>query len=50
MFPAEMNALLLKGDGYARTPSGSVLESMEPYAEYSRIGVPQRTHGSPPCP
>lgn len=41
MFPAEMNALLLKGDGYARAPSGSVLESMEPYAEYRRIGVPQ---------
>lgn len=36
----EMNALLLKGDGYASRPSGSVLEAMDPYVEAGRIGVP----------
>ena len=38
--PTEMKALLLKGDGYATTPSGSVLEAMEPYVEQGTIGVP----------
>ncbi len=35
-----MKALLLKEDGYARTPSGSVLEAMEPYVEAATVGVP----------
>ncbi|TKT77569.1 zinc-binding dehydrogenase [Aquamicrobium sp. LC103] len=39
--PAEMNALLLKNDGYASQHSGTVLEAMEPYVERGRIGVPQ---------
>lgn len=38
--PSTMNALLLKGDGYAARPSESVLEAMEPYVEFGRIGVP----------
>ena len=39
--PATMKALLLKGDGYAREPSASVLEAMEPYVEPGTIAVPQ---------
>lgn len=38
--PAEMKALLLKGDGYAAVPSGTVLEAMEPYVEFGTIAVP----------
>jgi NADPH:quinone reductase-like Zn-dependent oxidoreductase len=38
--PSEMNALLLVGDGYTKTPSGSVLEAMEPYLEPGSIAVP----------
>ncbi|RWC33156.1 MAG: NADH oxidoreductase [Mesorhizobium sp.] len=38
--PSEMKALLLVGDGYTRTPSGSVLEAMEPYLEPGTIAVP----------
>lgn len=38
--PSEMNALLLVGDGYDRTPTGSALEAMEPYVVPGRIGVP----------
>ena len=38
--PSDMKALLLTGDGYTRTPSGTVLEAMEPYLEPGRIGVP----------
>jgi NADPH:quinone reductase-like Zn-dependent oxidoreductase len=38
--PSEMKALLLTGDGYTRTPSGSVLEAMEPYLTPGTIGVP----------
>ncbi|TIN31679.1 MAG: NADH oxidoreductase [Mesorhizobium sp.] len=38
--PSEMNALLLVGDGYTRTPSGSVLEAMEPYLEPGSIAMP----------
>lgn len=38
--PSEMQALLLVGDGYTRTPSGSVLEAMEPYIEPGSIAVP----------
>ncbi|MBX3578876.1 MAG: zinc-binding dehydrogenase [Rhizobiaceae bacterium] len=37
--PAEMDALLLTGDGYA-APSPSHLEAMEPYVAAGRIGVP----------
>ncbi|MER9164759.1 zinc-binding dehydrogenase [Mesorhizobium sp. M0140] len=37
---SEMKALLLVGDGYTRTPSGSVLEAMEPYVELGNIAVP----------
>lgn len=39
--PATMKALLLKGDGYAAQPSGTVLEAMEPYVEAGAIAVPQ---------
>ncbi len=38
--PSEMKALLLVGDGYTKTPSGSVLEAMEPYLEPGSIAVP----------
>ena len=38
--PSEMKALLLVGDGYARTPSGSALEAMEPYLRPGLIAVP----------
>ncbi|TIX27387.1 zinc-binding dehydrogenase [Mesorhizobium sp.] len=38
--PSEMKALLLVGDGYTRTPSGSVLETMEPYLAPGSIVVP----------
>lgn len=38
--PNEMKALLLKHDGYASVPSGTVLEAMEPYVEYGSISVP----------
>lgn len=39
--PATMNALLLKNDGYARQPSGTVLEALEPYVEAGTIAVPE---------
>ena len=35
--PSEMNALLVTNDGYAATPSGTLLEAMEPYVEAGRI-------------
>ncbi|MBZ9695183.1 MULTISPECIES: zinc-binding dehydrogenase [unclassified Mesorhizobium] len=38
--PSEMKALLLVGDGYTSTPSGSALEAMEPYLEPGSIPVP----------
>lgn len=38
--PAEMKALLLKNDGCAAVPSGSVLEAMEPYVAEGTIAVP----------
>lgn len=38
--PTEMKALLVKHDGYAAVPSGTVLEALEPYVEYGSIGVP----------
>ncbi|OBQ59339.1 zinc-binding dehydrogenase [Mesorhizobium erdmanii] len=38
--PSEMKALLLVGDGYTKTPSGSALEAMEPYLEPGSIAVP----------
>jgi NADPH:quinone reductase-like Zn-dependent oxidoreductase len=39
--PMTMKALLLKNDGYAETPSGTVLEAMDPYVEAGTIEVPQ---------
>ena len=39
--PATMNALLLKNDGYARQPSGTVLEALDPYVEAGTIAVPE---------
>lgn len=36
-----MNALLLKGDGYARERSPAGLQAMEPYVEPGTIAVPQ---------
>lgn len=41
--PAEMNALLLVGDGYARGPVESQLEALDPYVRAARIGVPTPT-------
>lgn len=38
--PSEMKALLLVGDGYTKTPTGSVLEAMEPYLQPGSIAVP----------
>ncbi|MGE0282599.1 MAG: zinc-binding dehydrogenase [Rhizobiaceae bacterium] len=38
--PADMNALLLLGEGYERKPTPSELEAMEPYVAPGRIGVP----------
>lgn len=38
--PSEMKALLLTGDGYTRTTTGTVLEAMEPYLVPGSIGVP----------
>ncbi|RWA62802.1 zinc-binding dehydrogenase [Mesorhizobium sp.] len=38
--PSEMKALLLTGDGYTKTPSGSALETMDPYLEQGTIAVP----------
>ncbi len=38
--PKDMRALLVRDDGYASTPSGSVLESLEPYVRADRIAVP----------
>ncbi|MER8431578.1 zinc-binding dehydrogenase [Mesorhizobium caraganae] len=38
--PSDMKALLLTGDGYTRTPTGTVLEAMEPYLQPGSIGVP----------
>lgn len=43
--PTEMNALLLKGEGYSATPSGGELEAMEPYVEPGRIAVPEPKSG-----
>ncbi len=40
--PPEMNALLLLGDGYARS-GGSSLTSLDPFVTPGRIGVPQPT-------
>ncbi|MEO3384767.1 zinc-binding dehydrogenase [Mesorhizobium sp. CAU 1741] len=39
--PVTMNALLLKHDGYAERPSGTVLEALEPYVEAGTIDVPR---------
>ncbi len=39
--PDKMNALLLKGEGYAAEPSGTVLEAMAPYLEPGTISVPE---------
>ena len=36
-----MKALLLRNDGYASGPSGTVLEAMDPYVETGTIEVPQ---------
>lgn len=38
--PSTMKALLLRNDGYARVPSGTVLEAMAPYVEEGTIEVP----------
>jgi NADPH:quinone reductase-like Zn-dependent oxidoreductase len=39
--PRTMNALLVKGEGYTRKPSGTTLEAMESYVELGTIPVPQ---------
>ncbi|SFI99694.1 alcohol dehydrogenase catalytic domain-containing protein [Aerobium aerolatum] len=38
--PSTMKALLLQNDGYAKVPSGTVLEAMAPYVEEGTIEVP----------
>ena len=39
--PATMKALLVRNDGYAAQPSGTVLEAMEPYVQAGAIAVPK---------
>ncbi len=39
--PVTMKALLVKGEGYTREPSGAALEALEPYVELGAIAVPQ---------
>ena len=39
--PTTMKALLLRNDGYAAQPSGTVLEALEPYVEAGTIEVPR---------
>jgi len=39
--PVTMKALLVKGEGYTREPSGAPLEALEPYVELGAIAVPQ---------
>jgi len=39
--PSTMKALLLREYGYARMPSGTVLEAMEPYVAAGEIAVPR---------
>ena len=43
--PDRMDCLALKADGYAREPSGSVLEATEPYLEPARLAVPEPEGG-----
>lgn len=38
--PAQMEALILRNDGYASEGADSVLRAMEPYVEHATIGVP----------
>ncbi|MFZ1681168.1 MAG: zinc-binding dehydrogenase [Rhizobiaceae bacterium] len=42
---APMSAMLLKNDGYARQPSGPVLEAMEPYVQLETIATPAPAEG-----
>lgn len=41
MSQSEMNALVLKHEGYASRPSDAALEAMEPYVEPARLAVPE---------
>ncbi|MGY6708814.1 MAG: alcohol dehydrogenase catalytic domain-containing protein [Rhizobiaceae bacterium] len=43
--PDRMKALLQKHDGYAREPSGVVLESLTPYVEPGEIALPEPGEG-----
>jgi len=39
--PSHMNALILKGDGFSGTRTGSDIETLEPYLEYGSLPVPK---------
>jgi NADPH:quinone reductase-like Zn-dependent oxidoreductase len=39
--PANMNALILKGHGFAPTREGAAIETLEPYLEYGSLPVPK---------
>jgi hypothetical protein len=39
--PASMNALILKGHGFAPTREGAAIETLEPYLEYGSLPVPK---------
>lgn len=43
--PTTMKALVLKEDGYAAKPSGTVLEALDPYVEQVTVDVPQPQGG-----
>lgn len=43
--PAKMTALLQLEDGYTKTPSGTVLEAMDPYVRKAEIDVPEPAPG-----
>ena len=39
--PSSMNALILKGNGFASTRTGSAIETLEPYLDYGSLPVPK---------
>ena len=39
--PASMNALILKGHGFAPTREGAAIQTLEPYLEYGALPVPK---------
>jgi len=43
--PSEMNALLLRHDGYSGTQEGPSIETLEPFLEYRKTDVPKPADG-----